>query len=79
MDSIYNSLVCIRVPTTVLLVRISHLAVTYQMLTIRLAYMLELILVAPMGRLCLARFSSLPFSFLSRLIPMKSDNGISCL
>ena len=37
----------------------SHLAVTSQMLTTRLVYMRELTLVAPMGKLCQARFSHL--------------------
>lgn len=51
---------CYRVPITVVLVQTSHLAVTFQMLITRLAYMLELTSVGPMGRLCLARFSSSP-------------------
>lgn len=47
-----------RVPITVVLVQTSRLAVTYQMLITRLAYMLESTLVEPMEKLCLARFSS---------------------
>lgn len=41
----------------------SHLAVISQMLITKLAYMLALTLVAPMGRLCRDRFTAYP-SFL---------------
>lgn len=51
-------LLYIRVLITALPGQISLLAVIYQMLITRLAYMLELTSVEPMGRLCLARFSS---------------------
>lgn len=62
----YNFTVSLfRVLITVLLGLISHLGVTYQMLIIRLACMLESTLVAPMEKLCLARFSSLPLLPLS--------------
>lgn len=47
-----------RVLTTVELGLTSLLAVTSQMLITRLAYMLALTLVVPMGRLCQARFTS---------------------
>lgn len=45
-----------RVHTTVVLELRSHLVVIFRMLITKHAYMLELILVEPMGRLCLGRF-----------------------
>lgn len=54
----------------------SHLAVTYQMLITKLAYMPELTSVGPMERLCLARFFSHPpvsylvYEIMLRLSPL---------
>jgi hypothetical protein len=54
-----------RVLIIVELALINRLVVTYLMHIIRLVYMLELMLAAPMGRLCQARFASclLPLAF----------------
>ena len=51
--------ITVRVLITVVLEQISHLDVTFLMLTTRPAYMLVSILVVTMGKLCLCRLYSL--------------------
>jgi hypothetical protein len=59
-----------RVLIIVELALINRLVVTYLMHIIRLVYMLELMLAAPMGRLCQARFASCLLPLASCLLPL---------